>query len=363
MPRAASRTRSGLVLFADLVAYSTFPDHRQAALIAGLNAAVREALDLPARTPLPKSIRALPTGDGVALVWLGDDRDDARTLLRVALAIQAWAGQAALPEDRQDVAVRLGIDIGPLQLIADVNLRRNVCGATINAAARVMSQAGAAATLASKAFLDRYFGRGDVEVEYRRVPYRLRAGTLRTFEVKHHLPLVAGYVQLEQPSAVPWWRNLPPARQVRKVYFCMPGDAVTLHAPLIEALGRVVQAAGAEVVLPAAHTGSPAEFQDVLMTADAVLVLALPYAERSRAEGAKTPASSWLHAALGAAVAGVGRTIPAYVVAHEAVETHGLMGMAAVRCHLPYVPGDAARLARIGAKVAAFLERAKAADA
>jgi hypothetical protein len=81
------------------------------------------------------------TGDGAAVTFLGDPEGG----LFVALAVLDKVGE--LP-------VRLGINLGPVSLMKDINGLDNVVGDGINAAERVMSFAAPGQLLVSRSFFE-----------------------------------------------------------------------------------------------------------------------------------------------------------------------------------------------------------------
>src|SRR5438094_1351657 len=72
--------------------------------------------------------RILATGDGCAIWYLGDPED--------GLVAGANLRAASLGTE---VALRLGINLGPVKIVKDVNGRPNLLGDGINDAQRVMS--------------------------------------------------------------------------------------------------------------------------------------------------------------------------------------------------------------------------------
>src|ERR1700722_12200909 len=87
---------------------------------------------------------SLPTGDGMALVFFRSPEQPAGCAIEIALAL------------RKDpfCQVRMGIHSGPVFPIEDINGARNVSGAGINQAERVMSCGGAGHILMSEGVAD-----------------------------------------------------------------------------------------------------------------------------------------------------------------------------------------------------------------
>ncbi len=80
-------------------------------------------------------------GDGAAITFLGDPE---RALF---VALEVFDNVADLP-------VRMGINLGPVSLMKDLNDRDNVIGDGINVAQRVMSFAAAGELLVSRFFYE-----------------------------------------------------------------------------------------------------------------------------------------------------------------------------------------------------------------
>ncbi len=134
-----SRLEIAHVLFTDIVGYSKLLTNEQRELLQLLNEIVRRTPQFQAAEAAGKLVR-LPTGDGMALAFF--TRTDAP--VRCALAISK-----ALKKHPQ-LRLRMGINSGPVDQVADVNDRPNVAGAGINLAQRVMDCADAGHILIAK---------------------------------------------------------------------------------------------------------------------------------------------------------------------------------------------------------------------
>ena len=129
MQPAINRTFICSVVFLDMVEYSKKPVAEQIFFKERLNTLLTEALANVA----PNDRIILDTGDGAALSFLGDPED----ALYVSLALrEALEGpQPPGPE----LKMRLGINLGPVRLVKDINGQPNIIGDGINVAQRVMS--------------------------------------------------------------------------------------------------------------------------------------------------------------------------------------------------------------------------------
>ena len=142
--QASNRTFICSVVFLDIVEYSKKPVAEQINFKERLNALLTEALANVA----PNDRIILDTGDGAALSFLGDPED----ALFVSLSLRdALAGtQPPGPE----MKMRIGINLGPVKLVKDINGQPNIIGDGINVAQRVMSFADPGQILVSRSFYE-----------------------------------------------------------------------------------------------------------------------------------------------------------------------------------------------------------------
>ena len=131
------------VLFTDIVAYSRLPMDEQEQVLQHLREAVRETKEF-ARAQASEQLIRLPTGDGMALVFLGDVEAPVRCALELHGILRRW------PE----IKLRMGIHTGPVYRVEDINDARNVAGGGINIAQRVMDCGDGGHILISKAVAD-----------------------------------------------------------------------------------------------------------------------------------------------------------------------------------------------------------------
>ena len=137
MENGANRTLVCSVLFLDIVQYSTMPVSDQLEVKESFNAALASALEQIA----PRDRVILDTGDGAAVTFMGDPED----ALFAAIAMRDLIGA---------VPVRLGVNLGPVRLVKDLNGRMNIIGDGINVAQRVMSFARPGQLLVSRSFYE-----------------------------------------------------------------------------------------------------------------------------------------------------------------------------------------------------------------
>lgn len=136
MAEAPARTLVTSVLFLDIIGYSKTSVSEQMSTKQRFNDAL--ALSLK---PLALSDRViLDTGDGAAVTFLGNP-DDA-----------LFSGLIA--QRAMDVPVRMGINLGPVKVVRDLNGQTNILGDGINVGQRVMSFADPGQLLVSRSFYE-----------------------------------------------------------------------------------------------------------------------------------------------------------------------------------------------------------------
>jgi class 3 adenylate cyclase len=143
MQAATNRTFICSVVFLDIVEYSRKPVAEQIQLKERLNILLTEALANVA----PNDRIILDTGDGAALSFLGDPED----ALFVSLALR---DAAAVTLTGPEMKMRVGINLGPVKLVKDINGQPNIIGDGINVAQRVMSFAEPGQILVSRSYYE-----------------------------------------------------------------------------------------------------------------------------------------------------------------------------------------------------------------
>jgi TolB-like protein/class 3 adenylate cyclase/Tfp pilus assembly protein PilF len=115
------------ILLIDVVGYSKLLVNEQIELLQELKQIVRSTECFRAAEARGELIR-VPTGDGMALVFLHSPEEPVRCALEISKALQ----------DHPSIQVRMGIHSGPVGQVTDVNDRTNIAGAGINVAQRVL---------------------------------------------------------------------------------------------------------------------------------------------------------------------------------------------------------------------------------
>lgn len=146
----AAASQSGLnrknllctIMFLDLIGYSVRSVDDQVALKKLFNELLGKAL-----RGVEESTRiAIDTGDGAAICFLGDPEE----ALHSALLLRDLLGQRY----GHLLSIRVGLHMGPVRVVADINERVNVVGDGINVAQRIMDFAQANQVLVSRAYYD-----------------------------------------------------------------------------------------------------------------------------------------------------------------------------------------------------------------
>ena len=145
MEDRSNKTIMSSVLFLDIVEYSKKSVSGQISLKERFNAYLAEAIkDMPVIDRI-----ILDTGDGAAVNFLGDVED----ALKAALSLR----ESLLSEDldtKPELLVRIGINLGPVRLMRDLNGQPNIVGDGINVAQRVMGFADPSQILVSRSYYD-----------------------------------------------------------------------------------------------------------------------------------------------------------------------------------------------------------------
>lgn len=145
----ANRTFICSVVFIDLVGYSKKPVTEQIRLKTSLTNNLSEAIkDIPVNDRI-----ILDTGDGAAISFLGDPEDAlfVTLSLREAMLREGAESEEAAGDSEN---VRMGINLGPVKLVKDINGHPNIIGDGINVAQRIMSFARPGQIVVSRSYYD-----------------------------------------------------------------------------------------------------------------------------------------------------------------------------------------------------------------
>jgi hypothetical protein len=139
----SGRTFMCAVVFVDIVEYSKKPVSEQVGMKTRFNAIVSHALE---HTPASERI-IVDTGDGAALCFLGDPED-------ALFAANNLRDMIAAAPDASELTVRIGINLGPVKVVRDINGQPNIIGDGINVAQRVMTFAKPNQVLVSRSYFE-----------------------------------------------------------------------------------------------------------------------------------------------------------------------------------------------------------------
>jgi TolB-like protein/Flp pilus assembly protein TadD len=131
------------ILSLDVVGYSKLLVNEQIDLLNQLNQVVRATPCVRAAEKKGRLIR-LPTGDGMVLLFFESPEEPLRCAVEITEALRG----------HPEIRVRMGAHSGPVNKIEDVNGQRNVAGAGINTAQRVLDCGDAGHILLSKRLAD-----------------------------------------------------------------------------------------------------------------------------------------------------------------------------------------------------------------
>ncbi len=153
-----NRTFICSVVFIDLVGYSKKSVSEQITIRDRFTTVLSESL----KDIRPDQRIVLDTGDGAAISFLGDPEDAlfvALNMRDMLKHIPAIASQDTSPSEATDTSpleglLRIGINLGPVKLVRDINAQPNIVGDAINVAQRIMSFAQPGQIVASRSYYD-----------------------------------------------------------------------------------------------------------------------------------------------------------------------------------------------------------------
>jgi hypothetical protein len=145
MAEHTNRTFICSVLFLDIVEYTKQVVGVQIALKERFNAILTEVI---AGVATDDRI-ILDTGDGAAVSFLGDPEDALFAGMNLRDAVASQENTSGLR-----LQIRVGLNLGPVRLVKDINGQPNIIGDGINVAQRVMSFAEPGQILVSRSYHD-----------------------------------------------------------------------------------------------------------------------------------------------------------------------------------------------------------------
>lgn len=145
MEEQSNKTIICSVFFLDIVEYSKKSVSAQISLKERFNAFLSIAIrDVPVNDRI-----ILDTGDGAAISFLGDLSDALHAALSMRSSLLNEGVRMEPP-----LLVRMGVNLGPVRLVKDINGQPNIVGDGINVAQRVMGFADPGQILVSRSYYD-----------------------------------------------------------------------------------------------------------------------------------------------------------------------------------------------------------------
>jgi class 3 adenylate cyclase len=145
MNERINRTSICSVVFLDIIGYSKKPVSEQLGDKEHFNALINEAIKDVAQNDRI----LLDTGDGAAIALLGAPEEALFISLTIRDGILKYNKQAD-----QNLFLRIGINLGPVRMLTDINGQPNIIGDGINVAQRVMSFAEPNQILVSRSYYE-----------------------------------------------------------------------------------------------------------------------------------------------------------------------------------------------------------------
>jgi class 3 adenylate cyclase len=216
-PSPEAETASVSYLFLDVVGFARNRTvEAQADIVNKLNGVVREALEGAAVGP--ESVIVLPTGDGmcVGLVDLGKQLDLSLRLSLVLLEKLDKLNSTEASEQRR-FAIRIGLNENVDNIVIDFNGKRNVAGAGITFAQRVMDKADGGQILISSVVHDKLRHRERYKDSFREFAARDKHG--QAFSVHQFVAEGHAGLNLEAPRLFRPEQKKPPMPIKRRTWF------------------------------------------------------------------------------------------------------------------------------------------------
>jgi len=132
---------SAKYIFLDIVSYSHGRSvEAQTEIISVLNAVVRDSVKH--LSVADEQVIYLPTGDGICIALLGVEHPyDIHVLLALEILKRLETHNVSTVDQMRNFQIRIGLNANVDNLVTDINGKRNVAGAGINLAQRVMNSA------------------------------------------------------------------------------------------------------------------------------------------------------------------------------------------------------------------------------
>jgi len=151
----SNRTFIGSVVFVDIVGYTKKSVSDQIIMKDRFTSLLSDSLkDISSDQRI-----ILDTGDGAALSFIGDPEDALFVGMNMRDMLKDVTPGALAPNDEStssssDLFLRIGINLGPIKLVRDINGQPNIVGDGINVAQRIMSFARPGQVVVSRSYFD-----------------------------------------------------------------------------------------------------------------------------------------------------------------------------------------------------------------
>jgi len=140
-----NRTWLCAVVFLDVVGYTKGSVEQQIKIKDHMNSVVEKSIERV--DEIDRII--VDSGDGAAICFLGDPEDSLFCAVKLRDGFDLLSNQETVQYE-----VCIGINLGPVKVVKDVNNRRNVLGDGINVAQRIMGFAGSGQIFVSRSFYE-----------------------------------------------------------------------------------------------------------------------------------------------------------------------------------------------------------------
>lgn len=202
---------SATILFCDIVSFSKKPTDFQKVLIESLTSEVlyhvRKDLFKPFNTT---DLIVLPTGDGMAIAFIHSEGKlwDVESILTLSFKLHIWAFNQS--KNNSDVKMRVGIHVGDVEFLVDINGKTNICGDSINYAQRVMDAANPGQILISETAFRHYFNLSPIDriINISNIPYSVHPSSPIETYAKHGLRMLVHSLLLNNDND--WYDNSEP---------------------------------------------------------------------------------------------------------------------------------------------------------
>lgn len=202
---------SATILFCDVVGFSRKSAKLQRSIVESLTSEVSYFIRKYHLKPFKETeIVALPTGDGVALAYIhsGQQSWDAESIIKLSFCLHHWAKNQS--DVLESLKLRIGIHVGAVDFVVDLNGNTNICGDCINISQRIMDAANPMQTLISDSAYRHYFGNDNTPITFKLKGSECVATASKEIETyaKHGVRLLVHSLMLQHEES--WYSSLEP---------------------------------------------------------------------------------------------------------------------------------------------------------